>query len=372
MEEPEPPFRFYAAEVSYFSAKLRPALRAKGIPHVELLPDYANVIVPRTGLAFIPILITPEDETLQDTSEILDALETRFPEPALYPPTPLQRVVALLLELYADEFLVLPAMHYRWSFPESEAKARADFAALTGNPEASRRFADRMQGARALLGIHANTRAPIEAHLSDLLAALEAHLAEQRFLLGARLSLADCSLLGPFYAHLYLDAVPGRLLRASAPRTCHWIERANHCDPAAPGEWCADGALPPTLRPILDLVGRDAVPWILDGVRAFERWADARPESAGEPGRDEPPRFSGRIESALRGASAPRAVSSYTLWMLQRVLDACAQLAPAERARVGAALSGTGCEAVLAYRPRHRLAKRRFKLVFEGGAGPQG
>src|SRR5215471_8564411 len=139
-------YRVYAAEFSYFSAKVRPALRYKRIPYVEILPTqevYQTVIVPRTGLAFIPVVVTPDDETLQDTSDILDALEQRFPEPPLYPRTAVLRVLAYLVELYADEFLILPALHYRWSFPESAAKARADFAAINGDAAAAGRFADR-------------------------------------------------------------------------------------------------------------------------------------------------------------------------------------------------------------------------------------
>ena len=133
------PYRFYASEVSYFSGKVRPALRQKGVAYVEHLPTpraYREVILPRTGLGFIPIVVTPDDDVWQDTSEILDHLERAHPEPALYPTTPVQRIAAYLLELYADEFLVLPAMHYRWSFPESVAKARADFAAANGDPTA--------------------------------------------------------------------------------------------------------------------------------------------------------------------------------------------------------------------------------------------
>jgi hypothetical protein len=53
------PFRFYAAEMSYFSGKVRPALRAKRVPFDEILPTtaaYRQVIVPRTGLSMIPTL----------------------------------------------------------------------------------------------------------------------------------------------------------------------------------------------------------------------------------------------------------------------------------------------------------------------------
>jgi hypothetical protein len=60
-----------------------------------------------------------------------------------------------------------------------------------------------------------------------------------------------------------------------------------------------------------------------------------------------------------------RYTSAYTLWMVQRPLDAYRALAAGERAAVDQALAGTGCEALLALAPRHRLGKRRFRLVFE-------
>ena len=364
------PYRFYAAEISYFSGKVRPAFRMKGVPFVEHLPTpavYRGLIRPRTGLTFIPVVVTPEDEVWQDTSDILDALEARHPDPALIPTTPVQRIAAYLLELYADEFLILPAMHYRWSFPESERKARGDFAAMSGDPESAGRFADRMKSSIALLGVVPASVPGIEAHAAALLDALSAHLASQPFLLGGRMSLADCALMGPLYAHLYLDAVPGRLLRERAPRVCHWIERMNHPDPTAPGAWLADDALAPSLGPLLELVGRDAVPLLLDNARAFESWADARPADVGEP-----PRSVGTHSTRLRGAEVSRYTSPYGLWMLQRPLDAYRALGDDERQRVDAALAGTGCEALFAYRPRHRLGKRRFKLCFAPLDPPSG
>jgi glutathione S-transferase len=356
------PWRFYAAEPSYFSAKVRPALRVKGIPFDEIAPTpdaYREVIVPRTGLAFIPVLISPDDETLQDTSDILDALERRFPEPALYPATSVQRVTALLLEVYADEFLVLPAMHYRWSFPESEAEARREFAASNRDESAANRFADRMKGSIRALGVVPESIPAIEAHLRDLLAALEAHLERQPFVFGTRPSLADCALMGPLYAHLWRDAVPGRLLRETAPRVGEWIGRMNRGE-GAKGEFLPGDALAPTLRPLLELAGRDAAPLVLDTVRAFESWADGRPEDL-----ETPQRAVGFHETELRGARFSRYTSPYTLWMLQRPLDAYPALAARERAAVDAALAGTGLEAWLRHAPRHRLGKRRFQLVFE-------
>jgi len=354
------PYRFYAAEISYFSAKVRPALRYKGVHFLELLPDYRNVILPRTGLAFIPIVITPEDETWQDTSEILDALERRVPTPPLYPTTPVQRLAAYLIELYADEFMLLPAMHYRWSFPESVAKARADFASASEEPAGAVRFAERMQGTLPFLGVTPATVPAVEAHLADLLAGLSAHFAVHPYLLGDRMSLADCALMGPLYAHLYLDAVPGRLLRETAPAVCRWIERMNHPDPEAPGTWLADDALAPTLRPILSLIGGDAIPLILDGVRAFEAWADEQPA-----GTDELPRGVGGHPTTLRGVPVQRFISAYTPWMVQRPLAVHDGLDAGGRSAVDRAFAGTGCDALWAHVPRHRVGKRGFKLVLE-------
>jgi hypothetical protein len=56
--------------------------------------------------------------------------------------------------------------------------------------------------------------------------------------------------------------------------------------------------------------------------------------------------------------------------MAQRSWDVLRSFEPAERDIVSKALAGTGCEALLAYSPRHRLVKRDFKLHFE--AGPDG
>jgi hypothetical protein len=96
-------------------------------------------------------------------------------------------------------------------------------------------------------------------------------------------------------------------------------------------------------------------------VRAFETWADERPRDT-----DEPPRGVGFHETRLRGVALQRFTSAYSLWMLQRVLDAYRALGPSDRSAVDRAVAGTGCEAVLAYAPRHRLGKRNFRIVFEG------
>jgi hypothetical protein len=100
---------------------------------------------------------------------------------------------------------------------------------------------------------------------------------------------------------------------------------------------------------------------LLDNLRAFDEWAAARP-----PDLTEPPRAVGGHATALRGAAFNRFTSPYTLWMVQRPLDVYAALEPDGRREVDRFLAGSGCEALLAYRPRQRLGKRNFKLSFAG------
>lgn len=360
------PFRFYGAEVSYFSAKARPAFRIKRVPMEEILPSpraYREVIRPRTGLALLPTVVTPEDETWQDTSDILDALDRRFPDPPIHAPTPVQRVAGLLLELYADEFLILPGLYWRWSFPESSRKAQADFAAASGDAAAAQRLADAVRGFAPMIGVTAETAPAIEAHTRELLALLETHFADVPWLLGGHPTLADCALMGPLYGHLYQDAVPGRLLRETAPRTCHWIERMNHPDPETFGALAPDDGLPGTVRRILTLAAQDTVPLVLDTVRAFDAWV----ETAG-PVSGELPRAVGMHGTGLRGVVVERLTLPYTTWMVQRVLDAYRTLTPAQGATVDLALAGTGWEPLLAFVPRQRVERRPFKLYLAGAA----
>jgi glutathione S-transferase len=359
------PFRLYGAERSYFTGKVRPALRAKRLYFEEVLPSPAiyQEIIRRTGMAFIPVVITPEDETWQDTSDIIDALDARIPEPALHPASPVQRVISSLLELYGDEFMILPAMHYRWTLPESRNDAARSFSAMSGDPESAGKFAERMGGSLMALGVNEATIPGIEAHLSRLLQAMESIFADQAFLLGDQISIGDCGMMGPFYAHLYLDLTPGQLLLEHAPRVCHWIERMNHPHPSSFTGFLKNDALHPGMRTLLELIGKDAVPLLLDSVRHFEAWADTRPADS-----EEPPRAVGFHETQICGVRSSRYTSSYTLWMLQRPLDAYAALSSDEKGAVDAALKGTGCEALFGYTPRHRLGKRDFKLVFESSS----
>lgn len=355
------PYQFHAFEVSYFSAKVRPALRYKGVWYEERRADLPEIRA-RTGLGFIPIVVTPDGETWQDSTDIYRRLEARHPEPPLFPSGALQRVAAQLVELYSDEFALLPAMHYRWGSELADATARARFGAMLGSLDAGRRAADRMAKARFGVGASLEAGPAIEAHTHELLAALSSHFETHPYLLGARTSFADCALMGPLDGHFFCDLVSRRLLLETAVPVVGWIERCKFPSADRQGAWLAEDVLAPTLIDVLGVMGRDAAPMLLDLLRSFEAWADQRPA-----GSSEPPRSVGPCETALRGTPIRRATLAYTLYSVQQVLDLLHGLAAEGRARVTEVLAGTGWAELLAYAPRHRLRRDGFALVFDPG-----
>jgi glutathione S-transferase len=352
------PYVLHGFDVSYFTAKARVALRYKGVWLEERRADIA-MILEKTGMGFIPIVTTPEGEVWQDTSDIIDALESRHPEPPLFPASGLQRLICALVEFYADEFALTLAMHTRWGTPEGEAMTRLRFGAMLGSVEQGNRAGDQMVKARYAVGATPEAAPAIEAHIDDLLAALNTHFDAHDYLLGARTSLADCALMGPFYAHFYTDLISRRMLLERAIPVVRWIEFCNMPGASSQGEWFADDAIPTSLIDVLRVMGQDAAPMLLALVASAEEWADEHAVIG-----EKPPRVVGRAESTLRGRPLVRGAQAYALWMLQRVLDPYRALPEAERQSVDAALAGTGWEAVLQYEPRHRIGKRGFDLCF--------
>jgi glutathione S-transferase len=175
-------YTLYGAQISYFTGKVRAYLRWKGIPFTEVTPTaeiYRDVILPRVGFPVIPVMVTPNGGTLQDSSDIIDALERAHGGPSVFPAGGTQRLVSALLELYGDEWLVIPAMHYRWHHNRDWAiRAFGEVSAPDATPDeqvaiGSRRAAPFAQAAVAL-GAAPHMHAAIERSYESLLGELTA------------------------------------------------------------------------------------------------------------------------------------------------------------------------------------------------------
>jgi glutathione S-transferase len=354
--------RLFAAEVSMYSGKARAYLRYKGIPFEEVLCTrrvIRDVVKPRTGLAMVPVLITDDDVAVQDTTAIIDHMEARYPERSVYPSTPKQRLVALLMEVYGDEWLMMPGMHYRWHYKRQNLRfILAEFGRLFSPTVAT--IAPAVAGIPIalyfggaygpVLGIGKHNRAAIERWYEAFLDAFDAHLAHTPYLLGDRPCVGDFGFMAPLYAHLYRDPYPGAMMRRRAPRVADWVERMNATEPKV-GDYLPDDTIPETLTPILRMMFDEHLPVLSDTLHRVAQWVEAHPHAT------KVPRFVGRHTFHIGGVPSERQVQSFSQWMVQRPLDHLASLPDEEREAVERWLTTVGGEALATLRVRARLAR---------------
>lgn len=349
-------YTLYGWHLSYFSAKVRCYLAHKGIPFDDRAVDLWTLMVTirrRTGVVVMPVLRTPQGRWLQDSSDIIDELERRFPARPVLPDTPRQRFTSLLLEAWADEWWIPIAMHTRWSHAENYPLFEHDAgtALLPGWPRALQRraaaaIARRLRSYLPVVGVRPTQLAMMDRWTHATLDLFEAHFAVQPYLLGARPSLADFAFAGPMYAHLGRDPSPRRQFIEPRPALRAWIERM--ADPARDpalatrtADFLANDAIAPTLQPIIRQVAQEfgaQLRGIATQVRTLAaRWPHERPL----------PRGLDDVELPMGEARFRRAAMPYSLWMAQRCLDAVTALAAPERTALESWLAEMDASSIL-------------------------
>jgi glutathione S-transferase len=390
-------YRLISAENSVFSGKTRAYLRFKhqqgdlgpGFEDILVTPELIEkLLVPRSGSPALPQLEAPDGRWLQDSSEIIDALEAEHTGLSVVPDArsrPRQRLATYLLELLADEWLIVAACWERWFFsedgraPSHRAFNEQQWGAIFGVGQSG--LARRAAGARFFedaFGIsqaRSNPRGPFAGliqlgctdatepawrdSLHRVLQALERHFDTHDYVLGGRPSLGDFGLLGPLYAHFYRDPVPGFALRVFFPLVCEWVERTNgegclgarrygqklysvaadgslegRCGTSDEGDWLAEDAVPETLMPVLRTFFEEMWPFLKASIEALQRYVESAEHTRGEelprktftatPGFEALQTGEGAltVPFEIGGVRARRMVVPYQIWMLARLAEA--------------------------------------------------
>ncbi|KAJ3328779.1 hypothetical protein HDU76_009313 [Blyttiomyces sp. JEL0837] len=256
-----PHIKLIGTENSYFTAKARSYLLHKQIPFEEVLAStdiYSQVILKYChGVSMIPVIVDPQPTqtqdtegpiVIQDTKRIIEYLELKHsststystPSTPIWPspvPSPIPLFASLLIELIADEWMILPAMHYRWNKPSQYNYLYHEFGAtVTGAKDPSQQSRINI-GSKAAsyfkksipnLGVTESTQSIIEFQFELFLQRLSNHLERYPWSRGDRRCIADIAMNGPLYAHLYRDPVPGKLVKETAPLVAEYIERCEN------------------------------------------------------------------------------------------------------------------------------------------------
>ncbi len=379
------PFTLWGVQHSLYTGKVRAYLIKKGVPYREVYPshpDFQARIVPAVKSLVIPVLETPEGGIFQDTTDIIEYLETRFPEPQMEPETPVLHAISLLLDAFGSEYMLPLAMHYRWSYrAEQEHFLRAEFGrAIHRGPDREARL---MMGEQFMayfggflpgLGVTAQTVPALEASYLELLDALDVHFQAHPYLLGGQPSLADFGFIAPFFAHLGRDPVPASLMKKRAPNLYRWTERMNTAGIAdgefsdTPESYAADDAIPETLEAVLKLIFADWAPGLKAEAACFNAWVQGEPAKpagqlvSADGSRKVHPTL-GPIEYPWRGLTMRRLSAPHVLWLFSRAADFARGLDGEARDRFAALLVRTNGGETMALRLSRPMKREDYALV---------
>lgn len=354
------PWTFYAAPMSYYSAKVRPALQYKKIEFAEVWPtrEVQREILEKTGVRFIPVIETDAGEVMQDSPRMLERIEELYPSPPIFPEDPAVRIVAEVLQDFFDDVLVAQALHWRWSFPEQRQWVESDWEQVFG-PLATK-LAAQMHGALMFVGVTDNTKQATTDWFLKFLDLLTEHFSSSRFLLGDCITVADYALFGGFFPHFARDPVPARVVRERAPLVMAWCHEVSAAGPPAP--WAGPPEVRETLVPILKEAGKVFVPQVLAVGEFVTEAVSTMPEG------EDAPRVLGILEQDVFGVKESRIASAYPVWRHQRTARRYAALAHAEKEVVDEILAPTGLLPYLQTIPAARLAMDGFQLKIAGKA----
>jgi glutathione S-transferase len=269
----------YGTTASYYTGKLEAYLRAKGIAY-RLEPfGEANMrrAARHTGVVQVPQVECADGSWLVDSTLILEHFECTRPDPRVTPDDPAVRFVSRLIEDYADEWMWRPAMHYRWSFPETARLMSAwlaEHAAEKRAPEwLKRRYWRRRQYQTFVAGdgVTPETRETVEGAYLDTLAALEPVFARRLFLLGARPTEADFGFFGSMFRHFFSDPAPARILRDRAPGVQEWIARMWNLRPERFRSLPFPDRVPDDLGPLLGAIADVYLPYLDANAAAYAK-----------------------------------------------------------------------------------------------------
>jgi glutathione S-transferase len=283
----------WGASWSLYTAKVRPYLIKKGVDYVEINPShphYNDSIMEKVGYFTVPVLETPDGDVIADSTEIMEFLEAKFPNPPMLPEDKALAAIAHLIHSFGSEGLTKSAMYLRWNTSfDNRLFARNEFERTLATHEQADGFAEAMRAYLPILGVTLDhgVDVAIEASLDKLYHALNEHFLKYPYILGGLPSLADYGLMGPLYAHHGRDPASSNAMKQNAPALYRWIEtmqRPPITDPEVwqiPQEYFSVDDLPDTLINFLKLLGENFVPEIIGTIELYHQWLDAQDHETG-------------------------------------------------------------------------------------------
>ncbi len=322
---------------SPYTRKMLAVLRYRRLPYRLVLASHDAPGLPAAKVNLLPTFYFPDPDgelrAVTDSSPILRRLEAEYPQRRVRPRDPAMAFLDSLIEDYADEWLTKAMFHYRWAYADDIARASAILPAWRGRASdeslaaMGEAFAARQIPRLRYVGSNEITGPVIEASYARFIDALEAHLRDHAFILGARPGGGDFGAVGQLTQLALFDPTPMKLTLERAPRVFAWTSAAEDLSGLEPADsdWFDPTALPATVTAILTEIGRVYAPLLLANARAVQGGAE-------------------QVETLIDGQPWVQQPFPYQAKCLIWLREEHAALDRPARAAVAAALEGTGCD----------------------------
>ena len=329
---------------SPYTRKMIALLRYRHIPYSIIWADPKEVLeekgIAQPKVALLPTFIFEDQDqpyAMVDSTPIIRKLEEANQGRSVLPQDPKIAFIDYLLEDFADEWCTKYMFHYRWHSEDDADNAGTmlpfcmDPSMPTEKQQWAKDFISKRQIDRLyVVGSNDTTASVIDASYRRFLQAMEAHLANQPFMLGARPGAGDFGLFGQLTQLIGFDPTPRSIAHELSPRTVAWsllVDDLSGLEPQQ-GGWNEFDEIPTTLKGLLNEVGRVYVPALLANAKAMQ---------TGEK----------EWETEIDGARWAQQTFPYQGKCLQWINEQYRALSDSDREKIDQLFSGTGCEAML-------------------------
>lgn len=326
---------------SPYSYKVMTYMNYKGIPYKRLEANAKALVedIPRlVGQSIVPVMLSPQEEVLQDSTPIIEWLEERFLEKAVIPDDSRLAFLMWLLEEFADEYMPRIHMHTRWGNEQNQQAVshRIGRGLAYAVPDASVSdlaafILSRQKGFNKHLGLTDRVRANMDQQVVDLLTLLDKHFLYYQFLLGDKPSMADFALYGSLKVHLYSDPNSKETMEVHGPRTCDWIETITAFGDTRGcvgqttfGDWInLDDGIPESLHKLLSFSAKTYIPFAQACAQASKS-------------------KSKKFDAKVYGLTETFSTHQYRVWSFEQLQNRYVQLQGDEKQLVDEALTAAG------------------------------
>jgi len=338
------PIRLVGGTASPYTQKMVALLRYRRVPYavtwgqVEPVCDALGIDRPKPVL--MPTFLFEAEDGIKaqcDSTPIIRRLEGMYPGRSVLPQNPALAFIDYLIEDFADEWCTKYMFHYRW-YPQVDADNAGTLLPLGMDvslakdalEQLKKFFSERQISRLYVVGSNDTTAPVIDASYRRFLAAMENHLANQKFMLGNRPAAGDFGLHGQLTQLVGFDPTPRAIAHEVSPRTVAWVDQMYDQSGLEPSEsdWVELKNQPESLRGLMAEIGRGYAPAQL---------ANARAAQAGEK----------TWEAEIDGAPWNQQTFPYQAKCRQWTNERYSALGDADRAQVDALLAGTGVETML-------------------------